>query len=67
MSIRSMINLNSLSTYGAHPKTYSPSQVKTVLIELLTIVEWYLKYLGLEVEGTAKEKKEPQKGKKKSR
>ena len=34
----SMINLNSLSTYGAHPKTFNPRQVKTVLLELLTIL-----------------------------
>ncbi len=59
-----MINLNSLSTYGAHPKTFNPRQVKTVLIELLTIVEWYLKYLGLEVEGSVKDKEEPEKRKK---
>jgi len=52
----SMINLNSLSTYGAHPKTFNPRQVKTVLLELLTIIEWYISYLNIEVEGVVKGK-----------
>jgi TolB-like protein/Tfp pilus assembly protein PilF len=42
--IASMLNLNSLSTFGAHPKEFDPRQVKPVLINLATIIEWYLKY-----------------------
>jgi len=57
--ITSMLNLNSLSTYGAHPKTFSPRQVRTVLIELLTIIEWYLKYRNIKIEGSVKEEEEP--------
>ncbi len=38
----SMYNLNSISTYGAHPKDFSPRQVRTVLIDLTTIIEWYI-------------------------
>ncbi|MCK4345277.1 MAG: hypothetical protein KAX05_08320 [Bacteroidales bacterium] len=56
--ITSMQNLNSLSTYGAHPKEFSPRQVRTVLIELLTITEWYIKYRNIELDGTAEEKEE---------
>jgi len=39
-----MQNLNSLSTYGAHPKEFDPEQVRPVLINLNTIIKWYLKY-----------------------
>lgn len=42
--IASMLNLNSLSTFGVHPKEFDPRQVKPVLINLTTIIEWYLKY-----------------------
>ena len=42
--ITSMDGLNSLSTYGAHPKEFDPRQVKPVLNNLSTIIEWYLKY-----------------------
>jgi len=42
--ITSMQNLNSLSTYGAHPKEFDPEQVKPVLNNLTTIIKWYLKY-----------------------
>jgi TolB-like protein len=42
--ITSMQNLNSLSTYGAHPKEFDPEQVKPVLNNLTTILKWYLKY-----------------------
>jgi len=41
--ITSMLNLNSLSVYGAHPKEYDPQQVRPVLINLTTIIQWYLK------------------------
>src|SRR4030043_2226751 len=42
--ITSMDHLNSLSTYGAHPKEYDPEQVKPVLLNLATILKWYIKY-----------------------
>jgi adenylate cyclase len=41
--IASMQSLNSLSTFGAHPKEFDPRQVKPVLNNLATIIEWYLK------------------------
>ena len=43
--IVSMQNLNSLSTFGAHPKDFDPIQVKTVLLDLNTTLNWYLKYM----------------------
>jgi TolB-like protein len=42
--ITSMHSLNSLSTYGAHPKDFDPEQVKPVLNNLAIVVKWYLKY-----------------------
>ena len=42
--IASMHGLNELSTYGAHPKDFDPKQVRTTLINLDTIIEWYLKH-----------------------
>jgi len=42
--IASMQNLNSLSTFGAHPKEFDLEQVKPVLNNLTTIIKWYLKY-----------------------
>jgi len=42
--ITSMDHLNSLSTYGTHPKEFDPEQVRPVLINLATIVKWYVKY-----------------------
>ena len=38
----SMRNLNRLSTYGAHPKNFSPRQVRESLIALCSIMEWYV-------------------------
>ncbi|MBA7530122.1 Lipopolysaccharide assembly protein B [subsurface metagenome] len=46
--ITSMLNLNSLSTYGAHPKEFDPEQVRPVLINLSTIIKWYLKYKNID-------------------
>jgi len=43
--IVSMQNLNSLSTFGAHPKDFDPMQVKPVLLDLTTSLKWYLKYM----------------------
>ncbi len=42
--IVSMQYLNSLFTFGAHPKEFDPEQVKPVLNNLITIIKWYLKY-----------------------
>jgi len=47
--ITSMHSLNSLSTYGAHPKDFDPEQVKPVLSNLSIIVKWYLKYKGIAI------------------
>jgi TolB-like protein/tetratricopeptide (TPR) repeat protein len=40
-----MQNLNSLSTFGTHPKDFDPRQVKPVLLDLATVLEWYMRYL----------------------
>jgi len=42
--IISMQNLNSLSTLGAHPKDFDPRQVKPVILDLTTVIEWYYSY-----------------------
>jgi TolB-like protein len=42
--IASMHGLNTLSTFGTHPKDFDPEQVKPVLNNLATIIKWYLKY-----------------------
>ena len=42
--IASMDGLNSLSTFGAHPKDFDPEQVKPVLSNLAVVIKWYLKY-----------------------
>jgi TolB-like protein/cytochrome c-type biogenesis protein CcmH/NrfG len=47
--ITSMHSLNSLSTYGAHPKDFDPEQVKPVLSNLAIIIKWYLRYKGIEI------------------
>jgi len=47
--ITSMQNLNSLSTYGAHPKEFDPEQVKPVLSNLTIIIKWYLKYKDAQI------------------
>jgi TolB-like protein/Tfp pilus assembly protein PilF len=41
----SMQNLNSLATFGTHPKDFDPRQVKPVLLDLATVLEWYMKYM----------------------
>ena len=46
--VTSMHGLNSLSTYGAHPKDFDPEQVKPALSNLAIILKWYLKYKGIE-------------------
>jgi adenylate cyclase len=68
--IASMHSLNSMSTYGTHPKDFDPEQVKPVLLNLAIIIRWYLKYkdpqiVGLKKESVGKEdikQKEPKKG-----
>ncbi len=47
--IASMEGLNSLSTFGAHPKDFDPEQVKPALNNLAIIIKWYLKYKRIEI------------------
>jgi TolB-like protein len=42
--ITSMESLNSLSAYGTHPKVFDPEQVRPILLNLATIIKWYVKY-----------------------
>jgi TolB-like protein len=42
--ITSMQSLNSMSTFGAHPKDFDPRQVKPVILDLTTVIEWYTEY-----------------------
>jgi TolB-like protein/Tfp pilus assembly protein PilF len=52
--ITSMDHLNSLSTYGTHPKEFDPAQVKPVLFNLTTIIKWYVKYKDTQIISQAK-------------
>jgi len=45
--ITSMHGLNSLSTYGTHPKDFDLEQVKPALNNLTIVIKWYLKYKEL--------------------
>ncbi len=47
--ITSMESLNSLSTFGTHPKDYDPEQVRPVLMLLATILKWYSKYKNIKI------------------
>jgi uncharacterized protein (TIGR02145 family) len=47
--ITSMLGLNSMATYGAHPKDFDPEQVKPVLNNLAIIIKWYLKYKDFQI------------------
>jgi TolB-like protein/tetratricopeptide (TPR) repeat protein len=47
--VTSMHSLNSLSSYGAHPKDFDPEQVKPAISNLAIILKWYLKYKGIEI------------------
>lgn len=47
--ITSMHGLNTLSTYGAHPKDFDPEQVKPALINLAIIMKWYLRSRGIDI------------------
>jgi adenylate cyclase len=42
--IASMHGVNTLSTYGAHPKDFDPEQVKPVLNNLAIVIKWYMKF-----------------------
>jgi TolB-like protein len=53
--ITSMHSLNSLSTYGTHPKDFDPEQVKPVLNNLAIIIKWYLKYKDFKIISKSKE------------
>jgi len=48
-----MHGLNTLSTYGAHPKDFDPEQVKPALSNLAIIMKWYLRYRGIEITVTS--------------
>jgi tetratricopeptide (TPR) repeat protein len=56
--ITSMHSLNSLSTYGTHPKDFDPEQVKPVLNNLAIIIRWYLKYKDSQKTGKTKQEEE---------
>ena len=49
--IASMHGLNTLSTFGTHPKDFDPEQIKPVLVNLDIIIKWYLKYKGFQIPG----------------
>jgi tetratricopeptide (TPR) repeat protein/TolB-like protein len=57
--IASMHGLNTLSTFGTHPKDFDPEQVKPVLSNLTIILKWYLRYKGIKIP----DKEEPEPGK----
>jgi TolB-like protein len=63
--ITSMDHLNSLSTYGTHPKEFDPEQVRPILLNLATIIKWYVKYKDTQIisqvkpEETKYDSKEP--------
>jgi TolB-like protein len=44
-----MHGLNTLSTYGAHPKDFDPEQVKPALNNLAIIMKWYLRSRGIDI------------------
>jgi TolB-like protein len=54
--IASMQYLNSISTFGAHPKDFDTEQVKPVLSNLAIIIKWYVKYKDTQVISEAKPK-----------
>jgi TolB-like protein len=49
--ITSMHGLNSLSTFGTHPKDFDQEQIKPVLNNLAIIIRWYLKYKDTQIKG----------------
>jgi uncharacterized protein (TIGR02145 family) len=59
--ITSMQSLNSMATYGAHPKDFDPEQVKPVLNNLAIIIKWYLKYKDFKIVSKAGTEEKEQK------
>jgi TolB-like protein len=47
--ITSMHSLNSLATFGTHPKDFDPEQVKPVLNNLSIVIKWYLRHKNIEI------------------
>src|SRR4030043_1748046 len=47
--IASMEGLNTLSTFGTHPKKFDPEQVRPILLNLATIIKWYVKYKDTQI------------------
>lgn len=47
--IASMNGLNDLSTFGTHPKEFDPEQVRPALINLATILKWYMRFKNIEI------------------
>jgi len=47
--ITSMHSLNSLATFGTHPKDFDTEQVKPVLNNLSIVIKWYLRYKNIEI------------------
>jgi dienelactone hydrolase len=56
--ITSMDHLNSMSAFGTHPKDFDPEQVRPALINLETVLKWYLRYKNIEIHPVAETKKE---------
>jgi uncharacterized protein (TIGR02145 family) len=56
--ITSMLGLNSMANYGAHPKDFDPEQVKPVLNNLAIIIKWYLKYKDFQIVSKTKPEEE---------
>ena len=70
--IVSMQNVNSMSTFGAHPKEFETEQVKPVLHNLKTILKWYLDFRqnqdsGIADSGVSQRKKQSSSIKSKSK
>ncbi len=47
--IASMHSLNSLATFGTHPKDFDLEQVKPVLSNLSVVIKWYLKFKAIDI------------------
>ena len=47
--IASMHGLNELSTFGTHPKEYELDQVRPILINLATVLKWYMKFKVIQI------------------
>src|SRR4030066_1084330 len=47
--VASMHGLNELSTFGTHPKEYDPEQVRPTLINLETVLKWYMKFKNIQI------------------